>query len=105
MAEYDYTKAQRLKNYIEALAASKSVVEQVAGIVQPDPIDEAAIKTMCRNQIVAGSADKAAFFGTLTTAPTVTASDLQALGMSAVAATAVIAERDRVRALALSWIA
>ncbi len=104
MADFDYSKTRTLENYIEAMNASKGVIDTVAAIKQPEPVNVDEIKTMCRNQIIAGSTDKAAFFGTITTLPTVTAANLQSLGMTAAAAAIMIAERDRVRELALSWI-
>ena len=79
----DYVKVEHLDRVLEILKAAHDY--------------ELAVGTNA-NIVLAGGDWKAAFFGTKSTLPTITAADLQAGGLSAAAATAVLAERDRLRA-------
>lgn len=100
----NYTLVGQLEAILESLTAAKGCETSAESIQQPEPLDEAAIKTSLRNQVLAGSGVKAAFWGTLSTPPTVTAADLQAAGLSAAAASQIIAERDRLRAFFLGLL-
>ncbi len=102
MAFYD--QLRKIDAYFDALQAAKDVIAQAENITQPEPVDVVALKTSLRNQVIAGSGDKAAFFGTLTTEPTVTQADLELMGLKSLHAGAVIAERDRLRTAALALI-
>lgn len=82
----DYTKVHQLDKVLDLLQEAHDY--------------ELAVGTNA-NIVLAGGDWKAALFGTLSTEPTITSADLQAGGLSAAAAAAVIAERDRMRALFL----
>ena len=83
----DYTKVKQLDRCLEVLQEAHDY--------------ELAVGTNA-NIVLAGGDWKAAFFGTLSTEPTITADDLQGGGLSSTAAAAVIAERDRLRAYFLA---
>jgi hypothetical protein len=78
----DYTKVKQLDKVLELLQEAHDY--------------ELAVGTNA-NLVLAGGDWKAAFFGTLSTQPTIVAADLTAGGLSTTAAAAVIAERDRLR--------
>lgn len=100
-----FTKAGELKEYLEALNAGRNAIQQGQNPPpDPPPLDVPAYKTSFRNKVIAGSSFKAKFYGTLTTKPKVTADTLKFLGMTAAAANAVIAERDKIRSGALELI-
>ena len=100
-----YPCVRKLDNYLDALAACKSLVDQLDNPPsQPEPIDIQAFKVSLRNQVIGGSGDKAAFFGTISTQPTVTSLDLQDMGLKATAANAIITERDALRAKVMAVI-
>jgi len=64
---------------------------------QPEPVDVLAWRTSLRNQVLAGSGEKAALLGTLSTEPTVSDAEVdKALGAG------MAAERDRLRLEALA---
>lgn len=63
--------------------------------------DEGAWRKSVRNRIIAGGGEKARFFGTISTEPVVMAPDLEQLGFTRETAEALVAERDKLRAMAL----
>lgn len=100
-----YSKSDELQEYLFALKLGKqAIVKGQNPPPPPEPIDINAWKLSFRNQVIAGSSYKSNFFGTATEEPTVTAETLKSLGLTATAANAIIAERDKIRADALALI-
>ena len=92
----DRNKLTRLRDWCEALLAADSAISEPEP-EQPEPVDLDAWRISVRNRVLAGSGEKAALLGTLSTKPTVKAADIDAaLGAG------VSAERDRLRAAALA---
>jgi hypothetical protein len=97
--------AQKLAAYCQVLCDANNALSSGQNPpADPPPLDVAAYRLMFRNIILAGSADKLAFMGGLTQAPTVTAATLTGLGFTVSTANAIIAERDRIRAAALALV-
>jgi len=96
----DPNKIRKLRAYCDALLKTRSVADE-SEPEQPEKPDLDAWRTSVRNRILAGSGDKAALLGTLSTEPTVTAADLRDAGLLSTTAAELIAERDQVRAIAL----
>jgi len=96
----------KLRNYLDALIDAEAVLAEPP----PQPVEAVAVdldawKVAQRNRVLAGSGDKAALLGTLSTAPTVDDKALAALGADAEVAKALIAARDATRAAALALTA
>jgi hypothetical protein len=92
----------RLEAYAKSIVAAIDALNELPPEDQPGVVaDVQGWKNSVRNRILAGSGDKAAFFGTISTEPVVTAQDLADLGIDGQVAVDLIAERDRLRAAAL----
>jgi len=91
--------SQALLDAEEVLASAPS--EEIAPV--PDPIDLVALRTSIRNRVLAGSGDKAAILGTLSTEPAKDAKTLSAeLDIYPSLAEAMVEEAGRLREAALA---
>lgn len=98
-------RVKELEAYLEALQLGDAVLMQSENPpTDPEPVDLGALKMQWRNQVIAGSSFKAAFYGTLTTEPTVTVSTLVNLSLEQNAAEAIIVRRDSIRTAMLALI-
>lgn len=93
----------KLRAYADGVIEAIDVLNETAPEDKPaESADVIGWKNSVRNRVLAGSGDKAAFFGTLSTEPVVTAHDLENLGLDAGTAADLIVSRDELRAAALS---
>ena len=77
LTETKLTELRKLRAYCEVLIAAHEVLAEPAPEPTPEvKVDLAAWKLSQSNRILAGSGDKAALLGTLSTEPTVKAADL-----------------------------
>jgi len=91
----------KLRAYLDKLIAANSAIEET----QPEPppaFDLVAWKTSIRNRVLANDGLAAELIGTLSSNPSVSQSDLEALGLGAAQAAALIGARDALRAQALA---
>lgn len=89
---------RKLHSYLGALIQAQDVLAEPAPEDVPEQkADLAAWETSRRNRILAGSGDKAALLGTLSTPPTVDAKALADLGLPVADADAVVAEVQTIR--------
>jgi len=93
---------EKLKVYAESMIAALDALNEKPPEDKPaESADMIGWKNSVRNRVLAGDGDKAAFFGTISTQPTVAARDLQDMGFDAATADALVKERDALRAAAL----
>lgn len=96
----------KLRNYLDALIQANNVLAEPAPeAVEAKPIDLAGWKTSQANKVLAGSGDKAALFGTLSTAPAVTEKALTDLDVYPSLAADIVKRRDEIRVTALALTA
>ena len=95
---------KKLRAYLDAIIEASAVIAEEQP-KDPEPVDVAAWKTSVRNRILAGSGDKAALFGTLSTEPTVAEKELTDLDVYPSLAADICTARDDIRAAALALTA
>lgn len=101
-----YEQARKAIAYLTALCDAHDAVESGKAIdtAKPEsaPVDTTAQKTTAQNIALAGSGDKAALMGTISTEPTITSKELVDAGIDEKLAVEIITERDAIRADALA---
>ena len=97
----DPNRIRKLRAYCDALLAAKSATDSA----QPKPEEPQAVVDSWRretsNLVLAGSGDKAALLGTLSSEPTVDAAQLCTLGLDADTAAEIVDDATAARAEAL----
>lgn len=97
----DIAELKKLRAYLDAIIEAEAVIAEKPP-EDPAPVDVAAWATSVRNRILAGSGDKAALFGTLSTAPVVVEKSLTDLDVYPSLAADICKRRDEIRAEALA---
>ena len=93
----------KVKAYAESIITAIDALNETQPEDQPGQVaDVQGWKNSVRNRILAGSGEKAAFFGTISTEPVVAARDLEGLGFDPDTAKALTDTRDELRDAALS---
>jgi hypothetical protein len=104
LTEEKLSELRKLRTYCgELIAAHEVLAEPAPEAKEAVAVDLTAWKLSQSNRILAGSGDKAALFGTLSTEPTMDAKALAtALDLYPSAAEAIVAEAVKIRAEALA---
>lgn len=93
----------RLRNYLTSLIdAEATLAEPEPKLVDAQTVDIDAWKLIQRNKLLAGSGDKAALLGTLSTEPEVTEKALTDLDVYPSLAADIVKRRDEIRTAALA---
>ncbi len=92
---------RKLHNYLGVILAAEAVLAEPEPQA-PEPVDVEAWKVSQANRILAGSGDKAALMGTLSTAPVVVEKTLTDLDVYPSLAADLVKRRDEIRATALA---
>jgi len=92
---------EKLRAYAESMITALDALDEQPPEDKPaESADMVGWKNSVRNRVLAGSGEKAAFFGTISTEPVIAARDLQDMGFDVATAEALIDERDKMRAAA-----
>ena len=103
LTEAKLAELKKLQSYCGELIAAHEVLAEPAPEATPEvKVDLAAWKLSQSNRILAGSGDKAALLGTLSTEPTVKATDLTALDVYPSMADELVKAAGDVRIAALA---
>lgn len=93
----------KLRNYLDTLIQAEAVLaEPEPKPVEAQPVDLDAWKLIQRNKLLAGSGDKAALLGTLSTEPAVTEKALTDLDVYPSLAADIVRRAGEIRTAALA---
>lgn len=93
----------KLRNYLDALIQAEAILAEPAPEpVEAKAVDLAAWQTAQRNRVLAGSGDKAALLGTISTAPVVDEKALTDLDVYPSLAADIVKRAGEIRATALA---